>query len=328
MKQRIILIASLVLLLAVIGFMVFDLFVSESNRSDNPYDYGLAELRKHDSTQVDYQEIQQFPIGLSEIFGIAADQSNRIYVTGSGGVEIYSAEGVRLSVFPFQDTAYCIAISPDGEIILGMEDHLEFMSPDGAIISRWDPESENSILTSVATDGNDIFVADAGEKIVYRFNMDGELLNRIGEKDSINGIPGFVIPSPYFDLQLGRDGELWVVNSGRHLFEAFRPDGTLISTWGKASMDVEGFCGCCNPSHFAILADGSFVTSEKGIERVKIYLPSGEFSCLVAAPNQFEEGTRGMDLTVDSNGRIIVLDQWRQQVRIFVHKTEEDHENQ
>ncbi len=328
MKHRIILIASLVLLLAVIGYMVFDLFYSDSNRTDNPYDYGLAELRKSDSTLIDYKEILQFPVGLSEIYGIATDQSNRIYVTGSNAVEVYSPEGDQLLVLPFQDTAYCITISQDGEIILGMEDHLEFMNPQGEIVNRWEPVSEKSIFTSVATDGTYVFVADAGEKIVYRYNLDGELLNRIGEKDSLNGISGFVIPSPYFDLGLGRDGELWVVNSGQHLFEAFRPNGTLISTWGKASMDVEGFCGCCNPSHFAILSDGSFVTSEKGIERIKIYLPSGEFNCLVAAPNQFDEGTRGMDLTVDSNGRIIVLDSWRKQVRIFVHKTEEDHEDQ
>ncbi|MBE0646612.1 MAG: hypothetical protein IH596_02390 [Bacteroidales bacterium] len=327
MKQRMILIASLVLLLAVIGYMVYDLFFSESDRSTNPYDYGLAELRKSDSALIHYNEVQQFSIGLSEVYGIATDPAGRIYVTGADIVEVFSPEGELLSTFPFQDTAYCITISPDGTILLGMEDHLEFMSPQGEIINRWKPVSEKSILTSVATDGTDVFIADAGEKIVYRFNMKGELINRIGEKDSLAGIPGFVIPSPYFDLGLGRDGELWVVNSGRHLFEAFRPDGTLISTWGQPSMEVEGFCGCCNPSHFVILSDGSFVTSEKGIERVKVYLPSGEFSCLVAAPNQFDEGTRGMDLALDPNGRIILLDPWRSQVRIFVHKEDESDGN-
>ncbi len=328
MKQRLIIIVSLVLLLAVIGYMVFDLFFSESERSNNPYDYGLSELRNNDSTLIAYREAQQFSTGISQIYGIAIDSSDRIYVTGSDGVEIYSSEGSLISTYPFQDTAYCITLAPDGKLLLGMEDHIEIMSPEGEIISRWKPESENSVLTSLVTDGTNVFVADAGKKIVYRYDWDGNLLNRIGAKDSLNGIPGFVVPSPYFDLALGRDDELWVVNSGRHLFEAFRPDGTLISTWGKASMDIEGFCGCCNPSHFAILSDGSFVTSEKGIERVKIYLPSGEFNCLVAAPYQFDEGTRGMDVVVDSKERIVLLDPWRNQVRIFVHKEDQRDENQ
>lgn len=320
MKQRLIIIAALILLIVVIGYMTYDLFLKEKDRSDNPFDYGMAELRKSDSGMIAYREVQQITPGLTEIYGIATDSSDRIYVTGANGVEIYDSDGSLLSEHPFQDTAYCLSVAPDGELLLGMTDHIEIMSPEGEIISRWKPESENSVLTSVATDGIDIYVADAGEKIVLRYDWDGRLLNRIGEKDSLGGIQGFVIPSPYFDLGLGRDNELWVVNPGRHQFEAFRPEGTLISTWGNASMEVEGFCGCCNPSNFTILPDGSFVTSEKGIERVKIYLPSGEFKCLVAAPGQFDEGTRGLDLAVDSKRRILLLDPWRNQVRIFVQK--------
>ena len=325
MKQRIIISISLILLLAVIGYMVFDLFFTESGRSDNPYDYGLSELRKSDSALIAYREVLQFSPGLSEIYGIATDPFDRIYVTGSNGLEIYSLEGSLISTYPFHDTAYCITVSPDGNMLFGMGDHIEIMNPEGEIITRWNPVSEESVLTSIAIRDTDIFVADAGKKIVYRYDLEGTLLNRIGEKDSLKGIPGFVIPSPYFDLGIGRDDELWVVNSGRHLFEAFRPDGTLISTWGKASMDVEGFCGCCNPSHFAILSDGSFVTSEKGIERVKVYLPSGEFKCLVAAPYQFDEGTRGLDVAVDSRERVLILDPWRNQIRIFIHKRDENH---
>ncbi len=85
-------------------------------------------------------------------------------------------------------------------------------------------------------------------------------------------------------------------------------------------MLVEGFSGCCNPGNFAMLEDGSFVTSEKGIERVKIHHPSGEFKCVVAAPDLFEEGTIITDLAVDPNGRILVLDSRKGLVRIFEEK--------
>jgi hypothetical protein len=85
-------------------------------------------------------------------------------------------------------------------------------------------------------------------------------------------------------------------------------------------MGVEGFCGCCNPTHMAILPDGSFVTSEKGLPRVKIHAQSGELKAVVAAPDSFAEHTVGLDLAVDSAGRILVLDPVARAVRIFSEK--------
>ena len=82
-------------------------------------------------------------------------------------------------------------------------------------------------------------------------------------------------------------------------------------------MQLDGFSGCCNPSHIAMLSNGSFVTSEKGIERVKVHLPSGDFKCVVAGPKQFEPGTVGLDLAVDSGDRIYVLDPKKKEVIIY-----------
>jgi hypothetical protein len=89
-------------------------------------------------------------------------------------------------------------------------------------------------------------------------------------------------------------------------------------------MDIEGFCGCCNPTHFAFLPDGSFVTSEKGIPRVKVYDRLGRLAAVVAGPDRFREGVQGLDLAVDQTERILVLDPARRAVRVFV--LESDHE--
>jgi hypothetical protein len=139
-------------------------------------------------------------------------------------------------------------------------------------------------------------------------------------KDPATGVPGFIVPSPYFDLGISKDGNLWVVNPGRHSFEKYAINGTLLTSWSKASMAMEGFCGCCNPSNFAFLNDSLFVTSEKGIERVKIYNTDGTFLAVVATPDQFEEGTTGLDLAVDKQNRILVLDPVKKLVRIFEPK--------
>jgi hypothetical protein len=116
------------------------------------------------------------------------------------------------------------------------------------------------------------------------------------------------------------DGFLWVANTGRHSLENYTEEGDLRSSWGEFSMEIEGFCGCCNPSHFVILDDGSFVTSEKGIARVKVYNRLGNVVSVVAGPDQFAEGTVGLDLAKDSSQRIYVLDPQKKAVRIFAKK--------
>jgi hypothetical protein len=320
MKQKIYIIAGILLLLIIIFFITKDLLFQKGNDNTNPYEYNLDELKKSDSLFVAFKEINQFTPGLEEIYGIAVDQSDRIYVSGKNGVEIFENSGKPEKKFSFDGIAWSVKVDYSGKIYLGMEDHIEVMDNNGKLLNKWHSESPGSILTSIAVTPSDVFVADAGEKVVYHYDHAGKLLNRIGQKDPQNNIPGFVVPSPYFDLGINSSGQLWVVDPGRHTFMNFSYDGKVVSTWGKASMGVDGFCGCCNPSNFAFLADGSFITSEKGIERIKVYMTDGTYKYLVATPDSFEEGTRGIDLAVDSQDRILVLDPAKKKVRFFVKK--------
>ena len=133
-------------------------------------------------------------------------------------------------------------------------------------------------------------MADAGNLIVWKFDKSGNLLQRIGDRDENRDIPGFIIPSPYFDVAVDPDGFLWAANTGRHSLENYTMDGGFRTSWGEFSMGIEGFCGCCNPTHFIILEDGSLVTSEKGIARIKTHNQLGEMVSVVAGPDQFVEG--------------------------------------
>jgi len=212
-----------------------------------------------------------------------------------------------------------------------MKNHVEVYNDDGKHLATWESLGNDAVLTSIAVSKNDVFVADAGNRIVLRYDTAGKLINRIGKKDKERNIPGFVIPSPHFDLAAGRDGLLRVVNPGRHRIEAYTFDGDLEFFWGKFSnLDVKGFCGCCNPANFAILDDKSFVTCEKGLTRVKIYDAEGTFVGVVAGPEQLIEGgtaricyfpdqcqAGAFDVAVDAAGRIFVLDTIKNVVRIF-----------
>jgi hypothetical protein len=316
MKQKIIILLSLILLLALVAFMVKDFFFSKPGNT-NPYAYEISTLRSGDTSAAVYTETSQIQTTLEEIHGIAADAEGEIYISGKDGVEIFNPSGKAETKFEINGTAQCVAVTEDGKIFLGIPDHIEIWNRTGKRLSQWESLGSDAFITSIATKGNDVFVADAGQKVVFHFDLKGNIINKIGLKDPATGVPGFIVPSPYFDLGISKDGYLWVVNPGRHKFEKYTPDGTLLTSWGKASMAVEGFCGCCNPSNFALLNDSLFVTSEKAIERVKIYNANGSFRCLVATPDQFKEGTKGLDLAVDYQNRILVLDPEKKEIRVF-----------
>jgi len=128
------------------------------------------------------------------------------------------------------------------------------------------------------------------------------------------------VPSPYFDLLVAPDGLLRIVDPGRHKITAFTEGGDLELSWGKPTLEIEGFGGCCNPSHIAMLEDGRFVTSEKGIARVKVHDAEGRFVTAVVGPAGLDTETGPCDVAVDSKGRILVLDPGRGVLRIFAPK--------
>jgi len=292
-------------------------FFNDNKNEKNVYEYEIDQLREVDKNLVCYSEIKQITPDIEKVKGIAVDNKDRIYVTGSDKVLIFDKMGELVQDFSIGKESYCIAVSENGDIYLGVSDHIEIYDFSGNLLKSWESPKEKTLITCVVIGESSVFVADAGNKYVHRYNTKGEYQNHIGRKNTEKGVKGFFIPSPYYDLLIGRDGELWVVDPGRHTLMNFSTTGEVVSSWSKTSMQVDGFSGCCNPSHIAMLSNGSFVTSEKGIERVKIHKPSGEFDCVVAGPELFEKGTRGLDLAVDSEDRVIVLDPKKKLVRIF-----------
>ena len=320
MKNKLTLWLLVVLLLVVVGFMAKDLFVSKNTTKENVYEYDLKELRKVDSSKISHKEVKQIKIQAKELHGIAIDSKDQIYVSTDEAILVLNAEGEKIKSLKVRGEARCLTIAENGNVLVGMRNRVDIRKPDGSLRNSFLIPGEKAFITSLAIDGENIYVADAGQKIVHHYNIDGKKIKEIGGKNTEAGIKGFVIPSPFFDLLMGRQGELWVVNPGRHAFEAYNSKGDQISSWERTSMSIEGFSGCCNPANIAMLSDGSFVTVEKGLERVKIHLPSGDVKSVVAAPELFEAGTIGIDLAVDSEDRIYVLDPVKSMIRIFEAK--------
>jgi hypothetical protein len=241
-------------------------------------------------------------------------------VAGGRHVVTLDDTGRELARWDVGPAPNCLAVGEDGVVYVGFRDHVETFTSNGSRRATWERMGQEAVVTCVAVAGDDVVVADAGNRVVWRFNTGGQLLNRIAEKDRSRGENGLLIPSPYFDLAFAPGGALWIVDPGRHELRHYSLTGERKTSWKRASMTADGFSGCCNPTHIAIRPDGTFVTSEKGFVRVKLYGPDGEFLGFVAGTEQFIEGTRGLDLAVDSRNRILVLDPVRRTVRVFLDK--------
>ncbi len=292
--------------------------------------YDLGDYAKVDPALVKFRETEKITPQMGTVNALATTDAERIYVAGANALAVYDLQGSELNRFEINGTPDCMALAPDGEILLGMRDHVEVIEAGGTLKATWKDMGDRAYITSIAAGDRDVYVADAGNRIVVRFDRQGNELGRIGNKDPDRDIPGFIVPSPYFDLAFDDEGGLWVVNPGRHGLEKYRSNGDLVTSWYNPSMAVEGFCGCCNPLHIAFRKDGSLVTAEKGLARVKIYDPSGTFASLVTEQDSFpssaadlvacDGGTPIQDIAVDSMDRVLVLDPKEKSVRIFVQK--------
>lgn len=311
-------------LLAIVAFMVYDFYGGNQAPEENPYAYELDTWKEVAPELISYREVQQIPVDIEVLRALALDTEDNIYVSGKDQLLIFDRSGELIRKINIGKQIFAMTISEEGIIYLASRDQISLFQKDGSLIDIWMIEAEKTILTGLAVDEQYLYAADAGNIVIYQFNLQGEKIREIGKKDEVQGIVGFVIPSPYFDLAIGRDGELWAANTGRHQLESYDEEGNLISSWKKSSMELIGFSGCCNPSHFAFLSNGNFVTSEKGIERIKVLSPSGDFLSVVAPPTSFEKGTKGIDLAVDSEDRIISIDPKKKLIRIFVAKNDED----
>jgi len=309
-----------IVIVSVTGILYFGLrAVLENSKKDteNPFEYNIEHYKEIDTNLSDYTEVKQMPIDLHRIHGLAIDAHDNIYISGDHSVLILNPDGNVQSTVSTGASARCVSVDENFDLYLGMGDHVEIYDRKGVKKDEWESLGKDALITSVAISRENVFVADAGNQIVWKFDKSGKRTGKIGEKNEAKDIPGFLIPSPFFDVAVDSDGFLWVVNPGRHSLENYTQEGDFRTSWGQFSMDIEGFCGCCNPTHIVILEDGSLLTSEKGIPRVKVHNPLGNVVSVVVGPDQFAEGTKGLDLAKDSAQRIYVLDPMKKVVRIF-----------
>lgn len=314
----------------------FTLMANSGYRDPAPalsYSQDLSSFREQDNVESPFEETDRIVLDdLPGLRAMATGADGTIYIGADNTVALYDAEGTLLKTHEIEGSPVSLGVAPDGTIYVGMdqngdiESHVVAIAPDGST-TAWASRGPKAYLTSVVADAENVYVADMGNRVVVRYNRDGEELLRIGQKDPERDVPGLVAPSPYLDLGFDDMGNLWVVNPGRLGLERYRENGDFVTSWYNPSMKLDGFSGCCNPSHIAFTKEGKLITAEKGLVRLKVYdVTTGEFEELVAGTDLFPREQSVHDLAVDVNDRILVLDPRHNAVRIF-ERTEEGNES-
>jgi hypothetical protein len=317
-------VAAIVVVLAIVGFFAWRFGPCGSGRcrvTPSEYDSKMLALARTDQNLIRYHEVGAIPLGLREPTGIAVDKAGRIYAAGDYAIRVFRANGAHELDFRTADRPYCVAVSDDGMIYAGMRDHVEVFGRNGARVAAWSSAGGRAYFTSIAVLGGNLWAADSGNRVVLRYSLSGKLATTIGAKDPARNAPGLVAPSPYIDVAPLSSGAIWVSDPGRHQVELYAPDGQMKRSWGTASFAIDGFSGCCNPTGIALLPGGRFVTSEKGLPRVKVYGADGTFQCVVAGRESFAPDVAGLDLATDARGRVYVLDPSARSVRVFAEKS-------
>jgi hypothetical protein len=320
MKKSGIYIFILLIVVIILVIIIGDFRSTRPDRmSGNPYKLEMDRITAVDSGMVTYRETRNYRIHARNAGGIAV-ANRKIYLAADTFLQVFDHAGKQMLRIELPEPAACLVVNPEGDMVVGFRRGIARYDANGMEIWRGEPLNERAVITALAMKEKVIFAADAGNRAVHRFTDGGRYEGSFGGKTGMDGNHGFIVPSPYFDLDVTPDGELWVVNPGRHSLENYTDEGKLRSYLENLSPEIDGFSGCCNPAHIAIMADGSFLTSEKGVVRIKIHEPSGELSTVVAPPDRFIEDGEAPDVAVDGEGVVYALDYDRNMIRIFEPK--------
>lgn len=177
---------------------------------------------------------------------LTVDAEGRIYLADSGNhrVQVFNPDGTFLR----QWGSLCKVDTGEGCVGAG----------DGQFNEPWG--------IAVGPDGS-VYVADTWNHRIQRFTSEGQFISKWGVFGSTGGELGqqslFYGPR---SLAFGRDGNLYVMDTGNKRVQVFTPDGVFVTQWGGGGI-VEGRFD--EPVGLGQDADGSWYVADTWNRRVQ-----------------------------------------------------------
>jgi hypothetical protein len=248
--------------------------------------------------------------------GVALGPRDAVYALGDGEVRVFDTAGRLARTWKVPETASCLGVAPDGRVAVGSPGRVDVYSDSGTHVGGFAAGTRETPadVTAVRWLHDSVLVADAVARVIRRCDIRGTEHGVIGAQ---NKTGGFMLPNKSLDFAVDAAGVVYATDTGRHRVTSWTLDGTMVASFGKFGMaKPEDFVGCCNPVNVAVAPDGSIVTAEKMIARVKVFDKDRSLLAVIG-PEQFDPMCRHIHVDVDSTGRIVAADPERRTVAIF-----------
>jgi len=256
------------LFVSVVGRGMWKLFTSPQDLFNNSKRFEGIKLLKEDGDFVSpYRRTFGFVVP-DEISAFEVEGGS-IYVATPNNIYIYGMSGELQTNFSTPSSLRDIVLY-EGRIYTLFANRIEVYDRYGEVVQEWSACSENADYCSMAVCEAGVFVTDASNKNICKYNLDGTLAR------FINSPKGFIVPSYCFGITI-MDGKMYCSNPGRHQVESYTLEGEYITAFGKSGAAAGSFSGCCNPVHITTANNGELLPSEKGIPRISCYSKEGKF---------------------------------------------------
>lgn len=175
-------------------------------------------------------------------------------------------------------------------------------------------------LASVTVDpkGDRMYVVDVGgvkskEHRVRVFDpVTGRHLFDFGTRGSGPGELNF----PY-DVAVGKEGRLYVVDSGNFRVQVFDRDGKYLKSFGGVGRQPGNFA---RPKEIATDAEGNVYVVDTAFGNFQIFNPEGELLMFIGQRDERDGPAKYMlpsGIHVDEDGRVYFVDQWFKKIDVF-----------
>lgn len=175
-------------------------------------------------------------------------------------------------------------------------------------------------LSSVAVDrsGARVYVVDIGgvasehHRVMVFDGPSGKHLFDIGKRGSGDG--ELNLPR---DVAIGKDGRLYVVDSGNFRVQVFDANGKYLKSFGAVGKQIGSFA---RPKEVASDSEGNVYVIDAAFGNFQIFNPEGELLMFVGERSETDGPGRYMlpsGVFVDEDGRVYVVDQWYRKVDVF-----------
>lgn len=255
-----------------------------------------AAAQKHTKFVSPYRRTFGF-LAPDEVTAFEMNKGNVILATPNN-IYIYGISGELQHNFSVPSDVRDLAVYED-QIYLLYAARIEVYTMQGDLVKDWDACSDNSDYCSIAAFEGGVFVTDASNKNICKYELDGTLAR------FINSPEGFIVPSYSFGITT-MDGNVYVSNPGRHLIEQYTAAGDFVASFGKAGAQEGAFSGCCNPVMLTTTSTGEILTSEKGVPRISCYSKDGQFRSVLLDQQALGGGHSAYDMRVYNDKLIVV----------------------